>query len=577
MLRNLHPRRSYSCARLLNYLSFGFACSISSSPASSPSLFCRRYISVNRYQAPHRHQHRQQPRPPRPPRQSLPRNLLPLPRLHPRKLRRRRRPRLRLRARHPRQLRSSATLRLSSLWSRRVEFSTHQLHRTQRQPRPRSPTANGTSKASSSTPPTSTAAPTAQKPTPVPAPRFPYIEATDARVNIKSGLEKLPFSLTEADFALWLPQPSQWRVRISGKPTRTDTSASDTGLVSLEGTLGRAERFDLIPIELAAEWKNVPLGEASRVLTGDDAGVRGELRLSGTLRGTVGTSVLKTSIDLRGLRRADFVPNRPINLRADCQATTADTFHALHEIRCSWPPPGDPTLLALHRRPPSLHDPASASFQLGTPACRRDPPAVAPRRQSSRLTGANRHRHPDGKRLPDSKRRTTHPHLPAGSFSPALNSPKARSAILQSPSATPPSPPALCGGLRPRPDRPRSRRQRTRNPRRSLRRLRLRASPHWQRAPIPSPIPWRRHPQFGDGLPALFLPPSAPQPPPSKELPIHVDLTSIRTWNGGQSWSRTTPTKPTRPTNPADINAFASRTPKRCVISTEASRHFRNA
>jgi AsmA protein len=34
-------------------------------------------------------------------------------------------------------------------------------------------------------------------------PSFPYVEATDARVNLKLGTEKTHFALTNAEFALW--------------------------------------------------------------------------------------------------------------------------------------------------------------------------------------------------------------------------------------------------------------------------------------------------------------------------------------------------------------------------------------
>ena len=69
------------------------------------------------------------------------------------------------------------------------------------------------------------------------APRFPYIEATDARINIKNGEDKLPFSVKEAEFALWLPEPDQWRLRMVGKPVRTDTDVNDVGLLRVEATL----------------------------------------------------------------------------------------------------------------------------------------------------------------------------------------------------------------------------------------------------------------------------------------------------------------------------------------------------
>lgn len=257
-----------------------------------------------------------------------------------------------------------ATLRVSSLWRRRVEFSTISLQE---------PSINlvHTSQGkwnfesillqASRIP----AAPTGQLKSGA-DPRFPYIEAMDARLNIKFGDEKLPFSLTEADFALWLPDPGQWRLRLQAKPTRTDSSASDTGKISLEGSLGRAERFDLIPIDVSGEWKNAPLGEASRVVTGRDAGIRGELKINVSARGTVGASVVDAALELKGARRAEFVPPRPLDLRVECQANSTGTFHAFHQLRCSWPP-SEPSLLNLTGDLPDVYNLDSASFDVAAP------------------------------------------------------------------------------------------------------------------------------------------------------------------------------------------------------------------
>src|SRR6202041_1412886 len=97
-------------------------------------------------------------------------------------------------------------------------------------------------------------------------PRFPYIEATGARLNLKLDREKSPLSLTDADFALWLPDPQQWHLRLSAHPARTDTDVSDTGIVELEGTLSRAPSLGQVPINLRGTWRNAPLGGASRFL-----------------------------------------------------------------------------------------------------------------------------------------------------------------------------------------------------------------------------------------------------------------------------------------------------------------------
>src|SRR5579862_2131115 len=71
---------------------------------------------------------------------------------------------------------------------------------------------------------------------------FPYLEATDCRVNIKVGVEKLPYSLVNADISFWQESPGEWRVRLKGQPARTDVNLDlgDTGIVRLEGSLRRA-------------------------------------------------------------------------------------------------------------------------------------------------------------------------------------------------------------------------------------------------------------------------------------------------------------------------------------------------
>src|SRR5580698_6307060 len=170
-----------------------------------------------------------------------------------------------------------ATLRISSLWRRRVEFSTISFT---------DPSVNLVHLADGKWNLESIllhaahidAAPTAQRRAGA-APRFPYIEATGARLNLKLNHEKIPLSLTDADFALWLPDPQQWHLRISAHPARTDTNVSDTGTVQLEGTLGRAASLGQVPISLSGQWRNVPLGAASRVLLGRDAGLRGYMTL----------------------------------------------------------------------------------------------------------------------------------------------------------------------------------------------------------------------------------------------------------------------------------------------------------
>ena len=47
-------------------------------------------------------------------------------------------------------------------------------------------------------------------------PGFPYIEADHGRINFKFGQEKKPYTLTEANFALWQDSENAWGIRLKG-------------------------------------------------------------------------------------------------------------------------------------------------------------------------------------------------------------------------------------------------------------------------------------------------------------------------------------------------------------------------
>jgi len=229
-----------------------------------------------------------------------------------------------------------ATVRVSSLWRRQVEFATIRFD---------SPSVNLVRRTDGRWNFESIllhaaqedAAPTDQT-RPGPAPRFPYIEATGARVNVKLGNEKMPLALTEADFALWLPSPQEWRLRLEAKPARTDTNVSDTGVLTVEATLQRAARVEDVPIEMTADWKRVPLGEASRVLTGEDAGWRGTVDATASLQGTLGNALLAGKLKLSDLRRAEFIPAKMLDLDMECGGHLAVTVAVLHEPMCTLSP-----------------------------------------------------------------------------------------------------------------------------------------------------------------------------------------------------------------------------------------------
>ena len=251
------------------------------------------------------------------------------------------------------------TLRWSSLWRRRVEFSKITLD---------APSVNlvhlpdgrwnleSILLQAARMP----AAPTGQRASGT-TPRFPYIEATGARVNLKQGYEKLPLSLTDAQFSLWLPEPEQWRLRLEGHPTRTDAAPAYTGTLELEGTLGKAGRLEAVPVDLEGEWSAAPLGAVSQILMGRDAGLRGEMTLSASMHGRVGDNALATRLRLVNLRRSEFVPDQTLEIDLRCTAQAGDLFHRFENARCSWPAEDPQNGLQLSANIPDLFRPANAS------------------------------------------------------------------------------------------------------------------------------------------------------------------------------------------------------------------------
>ncbi len=181
-------------------------------------------------------------------------------------------------------------------------------------------------------------APTAQRHS-GPHPRFPYIEASDARIDFKEGTEKKPFSLMNAEFSMWQASGDEWRVRLQAQPVRTDLELhlSDTGQLSLEGSLRRASDVNAMPVALQAAWTGAQLGQVTRLLAGLDSGWRGDLTATATIRGSMNDLQLRSRLRFANLRRQEFQPASTIDVDATCQSDYRRIPQRLDDITCFWP------------------------------------------------------------------------------------------------------------------------------------------------------------------------------------------------------------------------------------------------
>jgi len=170
-----------------------------------------------------------------------------------------------------------------------------------------------------------------------PRPGFPYIEATSARINFKSGPEKKPYALTNADFSLWQDSENSWGVRLKAQPFRTDLNLNDTGLVQVSGTWQRAEALRDTPLRFSLEWNRAQLGQFTKFFTGNDQGWRGEVQLDVTLAGTPAKLQIASNASVQDFRRYDIASGQALRLAGHCDGEYSSVNQAVHGLECAAP------------------------------------------------------------------------------------------------------------------------------------------------------------------------------------------------------------------------------------------------
>ncbi|MDR3739130.1 MAG: AsmA family protein [Terracidiphilus sp.] len=169
--------------------------------------------------------------------------------------------------------------------------------------------------------------------------KLPFLKATNSRLNIKSGIEKLPFSLINADISFGEDDPGVWRLRMRGQPARTDLSMAlaDTGIVRLEATIHRAPAIRQMPVHMDVEWKEAQLGQLSRLVLGVDPGWRGDLTGQMQVDGTALEAQVKTRLKATGVHRSEFAPADPMDFDANCTFVYHYSVRSVEKLACDSP------------------------------------------------------------------------------------------------------------------------------------------------------------------------------------------------------------------------------------------------
>jgi len=168
-------------------------------------------------------------------------------------------------------------------------------------------------------------------------PGFPYIEADRGRINFKFGQEKKPYALIDADFGLWQDSENAWGMRLKAQPVRTDFNLSDTGLLTVDGTWQRAAALRATPLQFNLLWERAQLGQASKLLYGNDQGWRGSIEFVATLRGTPGDLLVGTKASVEDFRRYDIPGGDALRLAAQCNGHYSTADQMLSKLICRAP------------------------------------------------------------------------------------------------------------------------------------------------------------------------------------------------------------------------------------------------
>ncbi len=168
-------------------------------------------------------------------------------------------------------------------------------------------------------------------------PGFPYIEASSGRINFKAGAEKKPYALLNADFAVWQESENEWGVRLTAEPLRTDMSLSDTGLLRMNGIWQRAGSLRETPLQFSVEWDRAQLGQLTKLLSGNDKGWRGEVRLDATLNGIPAAMKVAADVSIADFHRYDIASSAGLRLAAHCDASYSSVEIMMRGILCSAP------------------------------------------------------------------------------------------------------------------------------------------------------------------------------------------------------------------------------------------------
>jgi hypothetical protein len=168
-------------------------------------------------------------------------------------------------------------------------------------------------------------------------PGFPYLEASNARINFKIGQTKKSYALMDADVALWQDSDNSWSARMKAEPVRTDFHLTDTGLLQINATWLRAASLSTTPVQLTLRWQKGQLGQITKLLSGKDRGWRGGVDFTATLSGTPEALGIESQALVEDFHRYDIVDRETMRLSGSCSGQYNAVTSTMADLLCEAP------------------------------------------------------------------------------------------------------------------------------------------------------------------------------------------------------------------------------------------------
>jgi AsmA protein len=139
---------------------------------------------------------------------------------------------------------------------------------------------------------------------------LPAIEASDARINFKSGNRKSIFYIDNSDIAVYAESSGKLRIQFAGSPSRSDRLAGGFG--SFHGSANwylrpRGPEGTQLEADLLLDQSN--LSELITLVQGHDIGVHGEVRSHAMISGPATALKITGDLHVDDVHRWDLLPS----------------------------------------------------------------------------------------------------------------------------------------------------------------------------------------------------------------------------------------------------------------------------